>query len=153
MDTAQWIALAVAASAILTGPFSTAIVAYVIYRIRRAEKVEDDARQDAIATKTDEVARRLKRSTASTNGKLDVIHALVNSSLTTSMRSEYDAVRREMAMMIEVIGLKKASGLEPSVEVLAEVEATKTKAAELSSRLTERDAQQSKVDAQIKEGK
>jgi len=126
-------------------------------------KTEEVAKQAAEAAKilseqqaktsarAEEVAELLSRNTTTTNNKLEVIHTLVNSNLTSSMQSEHDATRRELAMMLEVIELKKVAGLVPSIETLAEVEATKIKIAELSARLADRTAQQAKVEVQLKE--
>ena len=63
---------------------------------------------------------------------------LVNSSLTGAMQSEAEAVVRELAMMLEVVELKKSMGKEPTVEVLAAIDATRAKIAELQAKLADR---------------
>lgn len=132
-------------------------------RNRRKEKVEDYARQDAVATQAKEAARLLvERQDAAAskaaeaaqllatntakvaetaeraNDKLDVIHTLVNSNMTTALQSEYDAIVREAAMMQEVIELKIAAGSQPTIKTLASLTATKAKIIELGTALADR---------------
>lgn len=153
---------------VVVSPFISAwVMAYLTGRNRREEKVQDYIRQDAVAAqaaeaarllsaatakasvRAEEVASELRRNTTVTNDKLDVIHTLVNSNLTASMQSEYDATKRELAMMLEVIALKKAAGLEPSIDALAAVDATKVRIGELNSKLMDRAAQQQVVEKQL----
>jgi hypothetical protein len=54
------------------------------------------------------------------------------------MQSESDAVSRELAMMLEVVELKRVAGKEPTQEVLAAIDATKAKIAELHAKLADR---------------
>jgi len=159
VDATVWAALVVAMSAVLTGPFATGVVAYVTYRIRSREKSEDNARQDILALRTTEVARLLKENTHSTNSKLDeldrtskIIHTLVNSTLTKSMTSEYDATKRMYAMMLELIEIKQIQGLEPTTDSLVVVEATKIRLAELSIQLADRSKDQIMVDEAVRAG-
>jgi hypothetical protein len=77
--------------------------------------------------------------------KLDVIHTLVNSTLTHAMQSEYEAVQRELAVMRELMELKRAAGQEPSAAVLASIDAAETKVNELSGALDDRARAQAKV--------
>jgi cell division septation protein DedD len=86
----------------------------------------------------DEVAARLDHSDKEINTKLDTIHTLVNSNMTAAMQSEFDATVRELAMMLEVIELKKSGGLDPSVDAKAAVEITQLKIAELKAQLEDR---------------
>lgn len=131
--------------------------------LRRVEKREDYARQDAV-TERAESATRLAAQAAEAvkaqaakaaelliasdeknaaradvmSGKLDVIHTLVNSNMTAAMTSEYEAIRREYAMMLEVIDLKKVAGHEPTLQTLATLKATEAKIAELAATLDDR---------------
>lgn len=66
------------------------------------------------------------------------IHALVNSNLTASMRSELEATVRDVASMREVIALRRAAGHEPSQEAIAAVEATDNRIYELRASLTDK---------------
>jgi hypothetical protein len=77
-----------------------------------------------------------------TNGKLDVIHTLVNSNMTTAMENELVSAERELAMMQEVIELKRTLlRQEPTIEALAAIEASKSKIAELVAALRDRAGQ------------
>lgn len=111
--------LAVFAS--ITAPL---ILAQRTAAMHREDRLADWARQDALAAKT--------------NGKLDVIHVLVNSNMTAAMQAELDAIKREIVMMREVAALNLAAGREPTVEALAAIEATQVKIAELESQLADR---------------
>ncbi len=169
-----WLALIVAVPAFLAPIIATWITARINREIRdqswaredivaakaalvaeqaaKAAKLLADA-QKAAAAKAAEAAElllaaneRVANTTAVTNGKLDVIHLLVNSNMTAAMQSEHDAVVRELAMMREVIGLKHAAGHEPSIEALAAIEATEAKITELKIVLSERLNAAAKVD-------
>lgn len=147
-----WLALIVAVPAML----SPLLLSLLTNRNRRLEKQEDYARQDEVARqaseaaskaaeKTEDVARQLRftnqqvaDNAKTTIGKLDVIHALVNSNMTSAMQSEFDATTRELALMREVVELKKVAGHGPTVEVLAAIETTTRKISELHAALADR---------------
>jgi hypothetical protein len=116
----------VGAVAVFTAITAPMILAYRTEKLHTEDREADWARQDAIA--------------AATNGKLDIIHTLVNSNMTAAMQAELDAIRRELAMMREVVALNLAAGREPTVETLAAIEATEAKITKLSSQLAEREA-------------
>jgi hypothetical protein len=88
---------------------------------------------------------RVATSQLETNGRLDVIHGLVNSTLSAAMQSEFDATKRELAMMREVMALKQSAGLEPTEETIAAIIATETRLAELDQTLIDRKATQDKI--------
>jgi hypothetical protein len=166
IDSGVEIALIVAVSSVI----SPLVLSILNNRSRRAEKLEDYARQDAVAAKAEEAAKLLlerQKVTASeaatvarklldandrvadaakvavetaqvTNTKLDLIHTLVNSNMTTAMKSEFDAVVRELAMMREVVILNKAAGREPSLDTLAAIKSTEGKITELRAVLSDR---------------
>ena len=142
---------------------STAVQLVLTSRNTRKEKAQDYARQDevarqaaeaarllsdrqdAAALKAEEAARLLAVNTANvaetareSKKTLDTIHGLVNSNLTASKQAEFAATVREAAMMQEVIDLKRASGVEPSIETLATLEATRTKIGEMKAELADR---------------
>jgi hypothetical protein len=120
----------------------------------KAEKAAADLAksQKRIADKAEEAAtlllannERVAQTQAETNGKLDVIHTLVNSNMTAAMQSEFDAVSRELAMMREVAALKQAAGQEPSAETTAAIGATEAKLHELDAALADRAQAQARV--------
>jgi len=139
-------------------------------RIHHEDREADWARQDQVAAKAEKAAadlaksqkmiadkaaeaaelllannERVARTQQETNGKLDVIHTLVNSNMTAAMQSEFDAVARELAMMREVAALKQAAGQEPSPETLAAISATEAKLHELDAALADRAKAQARV--------
>ncbi len=147
-----WLTFLVAMSTVV----SPVILSWLTNRNRAAEREADYRRQDevaeraarvadAVAKRAAETARmllaaneRVTSSTNSTNQKLDVIHTLVNSNMTAALQSELDATTRELAMIREVMALKKANGLEPSPEAMAMANATEKKISELTINITDR---------------
>jgi hypothetical protein len=155
VDPTVQVALIVAVFGFI-GPVVTAAVTYMVHR---AEKRQDYARQDAVAAKAAEAARKADTVAASllasnkrvaetaktaadglvvTNNKLDMIHTLVNSQMTAAMDAELRATQRELAMMREVISLKAAAGHEPSAKSLNEIISTENKVKELRAKLADR---------------
>lgn len=142
---AVWLAMIVAASS----TFGPVVVASVTARIKsrenqqnqenaRNERAENYARQDLVAKRLQEATEKAASKVEETNNKLDIIHTLVNSNLTAAMQSEHDAMVRELAMIYEVIDLKKKAGHKPTVEALAAVKATETRLAELHGQIADR---------------
>lgn len=102
-------------------------------------------RQDEVAARAEQVAQRLlasneraARSATATNQKLDVIHGLVNSNLTSAMQAELDATIRVLLLMREVVALKRAAGQEPSPEAIGAIKATEAKIEELTVVISDR---------------
>jgi hypothetical protein len=85
------------------------------------------------------------RVAESTNSRLDIIHALVNSGLTSVMKSELAAVERELELLREVTELHRANGREPSAETLASIKATEKKIDELTQVIRDRDAAEQEI--------
>lgn len=162
MSDTIWLALIVAVPAMA----SPLLMAWLTNRHAAAKEERDHARQDAVAAEaatvaklllerqaevsaaTAEAAHLLKVNTkavaetaAETHNQLKVIHTLVNSTLTAAIKAQYDATMRELAMMREVIDLKRKSGHEPSEDALAAVKATEATIAELRTILADRLAQ------------
>lgn len=142
--------------------------------IRKQEKQEDWARQDEVARRAAEVADQLlekQKETAAktaeaaalliennevvaktariTNTKLDVIHTLVNSNVTTVLQSELDAKRGHLMVLKEVIALRVELGQEPDPQAAGELAALEKKVKELAANLQERLEQTKVADAQI----
>jgi EAL domain-containing protein (putative c-di-GMP-specific phosphodiesterase class I) len=72
------------------------------------------------------------------DGKLDVIHTLVNSEKTLALQDKLDGLVRELVLLRMVVALHRADGAEPSTEALAEIANTETKIVELKRLLAER---------------
>lgn len=116
-STIIFAALIVASSSTI----STLFLAVHNTREGRAKRLEEYARQNALADKAAQqvqalietnvlITKRADETAIVLEGKLDVIHTLVNSSMTAVKQSEYDAVGRELALMREVMILKAAAG-------------------------------------------
>lgn len=156
LDPNVLIALIVACSAMVSGVIGPLVLAGITGRHQRIEKQSDYARQDIVAAraeaantillrKQDEVAKQLVESNIrrdvsakETITKLDTIHGLVNSNLTTALQSQYEAKISELALMREVIDLKEVAGRKPSIETLAAADAIEAKIKELRATLVDR---------------
>jgi hypothetical protein len=140
----------IVAFGVVVGPL---LLAYLTGRQRRTEKIEDYKRQDAVAAQAAEAARLLLASNRQaaavaqmTNTKLDVIHTLVNSTLTAAIEAQLDATVQQLAMMRQVVALAGNGEMGPSDESLAAVE---SKIAELRVSLSDRMEQTRVAEAQM----
>lgn len=163
---AVWIAL-IAAAATTVSVVSPLLMAVYLNRARRKEKEQDWkrqdlvaanllTRQDSIAAQTAEAARllvasdlKLAATAKITLEKLDVIHTLVNSTMTAALQDGLDATVRQLSLLREVVELKRAAGKEPLEESVAEITATQAKIAELRAHLNDRVVQQGVIDREI----
>lgn len=68
------------------------------------------ASSEAVTAKLSEVAEAAQRVAAVADEKLNVIHTLVNSTLTTALRNELDALVGQLVVMQELADLKHAQG-------------------------------------------
>jgi hypothetical protein len=156
---AVWLALIVAGGALLTSVLNG-------WQIRRG-KAQDYARQDAVAAQAqkaaqlleqrqdaaeaatakaakdlrasnEQVARRVIEAAAITNGKLEQIHELVNSTLTSQMEEAYAALTQQLVLMREVVALHTTAGRVPSRQALDAIENIERKVTELGSKLSDR---------------
>jgi len=168
VDEASIISLiAVACVAIFSSITAPLILARRTERMHREDQLADYKRQDEVAKEAketaiamavqqdviirqqkdatgaarvrDEAARRLAATTAkSVDDKLDVLHGLANSTLSAALESELGALETSLAMMNEVIDLKKAAGIEPTREAVIAIQSTEAKIAELRATLADR---------------
>ena len=168
MDEASVISLiAVAVVAIFSSITAPLILAHRTERMHREDQLADYQRQDevakeaketafAMAAQQDVIIRQQKDATEaarvrdghaeklaaavakSVDDKLDVLHGLANSTLSAAIESELGALETSLAMMNEVIDLKKAAGIEPTREAIIAMQATEAKIAELRATLADR---------------
>ncbi len=100
-------------TALLISIIAPSILAFIQNYFRKKEKQLDWKREDDVAEKAREAAKlllaaneRVARNAEITNGKLDVIHTLVNSQMTSAMESELTACIAQEALMMEIIDIK-----------------------------------------------
>lgn len=129
----QGIALVIAALGAVISPL---LMSWLSNRHRREEKLEDYARQDEVARKADvatgkvaEAARLLLESNARvakraevTDGKLDQIHVLVNSTLSAAKVSELNAFIALLALMQDPASFDPDQ-IEPTQKKIVELKA------------------------------
>lgn len=113
------------------------------------------AQRESIA-RTDEVAEHVAASQSATEAKLEanaakleVIHKLVNSTLTAALLASLDASRGELVAVLKMADLQRAHGSGPSEDELASILALRRKVGELSAEMQEREAQTLAADTQI----
>ena len=82
--------------------------------------------------------RKLRKAAVATDKKLDVIHTLVNSTLTASIEAELAATRRALTAMTEVVQLRQDAGHEPSPETMAAIDAARVKIEHLEQTVADR---------------
>ena len=121
-------------------------------RVHRADQLTEYQRQDQVAKLAAETSAALlaqqrdmaeaaAERAAGTDQRLDVIHGLVNSSLSAAFESALDALVTSLAMMHEVIDLKREAGHEPAPEAVIALRDTEARIAELRITLADREQQ------------
>lgn len=114
------------------------------------------AKQEETAAKAAEAAKLLLQNNALvaemaevTNTRLDVIHTLVNSNMTSALQGELDSNRATLALLRELIALHKTQGNEPNEATLAEEATLEANVQRLAANLRDRLEQTKVADAQI----
>jgi hypothetical protein len=138
--------IALVGFAVATVPSLSAVaMTYVTWRLKRADRIEDYKRQDAIAKQVREAASLLITSNehvsaqnSETQGRLKEIHTLVNSNLTNEMRERLIAVSAQVALTKEVQRLNAANGLVVDPDSVAALLNLENIVASLSRALDER---------------
>jgi hypothetical protein len=110
-----------------------------------AQKAAKEA-QEADWEREDEVADRLKASVQETNGKLDIIHTLVNSNMTAAME---DALGSKVALLV---ALRRMAGDIPTSDEQDLINTTESEIAERRAELHDRRQQADIELAQEKAG-
>lgn len=176
--SAVWIAITVAVIgpfllAWLQGRQRTADM-HAEAQLRREERAEDYARQDLVAERltrrNDEVAAKAQQvaiqtqtaaqlllqnnekvaaATKAANTKLDVIHTLVNSNMTSALQGQLDAHKAQLVTLRELIALRVTMGQSPDDETSAALLALETRVGALAANLRDRIEQTKIADAQI----
>ena len=137
---------------VLTGFFAIISPVLVIWASGRRDSTarrEDWARQDNVAAKAAVAAQLLVDSNKKvavvaaelgkeTIGKLDQIHTLVNSQMTAAMTDALDADQRTLAMMRELVDVKRKIGEEPTQQSLDAISAVEAKISERRAMLEDR---------------
>ena len=106
----------------------------------RQNAAEEKAAEAAtlLLAANERVAKQSADAAEVTNGKLNQIHELVNSSLTAQMEEAYAALTQQLVLMREVIALHTAAGRQPSQDALNAIGIIERKVAELGATLSDR---------------
>lgn len=94
-------------------------------------------------------SRDNSRKLVAQEAKLDVIHTLVNSTLTAAKQSELDGARRELVMMLELTAMQERDGTPASPDRLAGIGALRRRIDDLTSTMADRAEQTRAADIQI----
>lgn len=140
------------AVALIVSVIAPIITGLITSWVHRSEKKQDWQRQDAVAKQAREAAalllinnNRVAAAAEAATEKLDVIHTLVNSNLTTSLRSELNATKLTLQTLKEIMELRKVQGTEPSEEVLRIIQETQTKVNSLQRSLSDRESTEEEI--------
>jgi hypothetical protein len=96
---------------------------------------------------------RLRRQGAATNEKLDVIHTLVNSTLTASVESDLAATRQSLDLMLQLVAAQREHGEPTAPETLAAIAGARVKLDGLVQQVADRlRTAQAVIDASAKRG-
>ncbi len=129
-------------SLIITAIISPVAVGGLQYFVRRAEIRHQEKREDVIANRVNQVAVDARISALTANTKLDTIHGLVNSQLSSALQSEHDALVGQLALMRELVAIRRGEGTGPSTETIATMDIISRRIAELVAVLADREARQ-----------
>ncbi len=147
--------------AITVSLISPLILSFLTNRSRIKEKELDwkreDKKENEKALKAQEVADRLFASneavaanTKVTNGKLDVIHTLVNSNMTAAMKAELEATIEKLILMKQIVARDKADKITVLPEAILAIRNVESKITELQATLADRLKQTDIADKQIR---
>lgn len=154
------IALTVAGIGLVGAIVSPLAALTLAKRHREIERLEDQERQDQVAEKaaevqtlllkttaasiarTDEVARLAAENVSDTNAQLRRIHKQVNSNLTEEKRDRLVVLEAHLTLMLELVAVKKAAGLQPSTETIEKIDTLRANISALQMTIAERTAQQ-----------
>lgn len=130
---------------------SAFLMAYMTNKQRRAEIIDDRGHDDVIAEIAAQqmhrlidtnvrIADRTSEAADRLEGKLNVIHTLVNSGLTEAKQSELDAVTHELDALKKIAALNNRLGRPADASTSAAIAETERRHAELEKELVIRRA-------------
>lgn len=135
----------------LSSAGSAYIITSMTNKQRRREMAQEEAHRERIAglasqqtnlliSTNEAISSRTAADAVTIEGKLDVIHGLVNSGLTAAKQSEFEALNRELATMHELADMQRASGRAIKEATAHAIEVTEQRRAELEAELEVRRA-------------
>lgn len=113
----------------------------------KAEEVKEAAKEAKSAAEA--VRTTLRETTSGTNSKLDVIHSLSNSALTSSMKNQLASAMREVVILHEMQDLREVQNLKPSSAAKLAIEVATAHILELQKTIQERESQQRIIDEKL----
>ena len=96
-------------------------------------------------------SKRLDANQAATTARLNVIHTLVNSTLTAALQAQLDSTRRELTLLAELADVQCDAGRPISADRLTSIGLLRRHITELESAMAERVLQARNADIQIQD--
>jgi hypothetical protein len=143
----------VAAIVAVSSTCAPLFLAYLTAQQRRKERKEDFERQDRVAARAAEVAKRLLERDEHEH-ELSETPPGTNGYVSAAMRSEIDTLERAIALAEENLQLRVAAGHGPSPEAIRAIRYQKDRLALLEMRLADRERpqeEQEKIDENMLE--
>lgn len=122
-------------------------------RMAIAKEERDNARQDEVQRKADAATRATLARLRTVEDTTTITHALVNSDKTASMKARLDGARVNLALMREVLSLKKAQGHAPTDESLIAIADLEQQIQTLHTDIEERLSQQKAAEEAVANNK
>jgi inorganic triphosphatase YgiF len=117
----------------------TAAQAAADARVIQVQQSEQHAAQVEAARLLVIANTAIAQAVQDTSSKLEVVHKLVNSNMSAALQAKLDALETSLAMMREVIDLKRAAGREPTPEALAAIQSTESKIRDTRGMIAQRE--------------
>jgi len=93
--------------------------------------------------------RRIDANQRATTNQLNVIHTLVNSTLTAAMQGQLDASRRELIMLLEMTDMQRVTGQPVSEDRKAAIGALRRTVDSMTTSMADREQQTRVANIQI----
>jgi len=124
--------------ALIVSIIAPSLLSYLNGRQRKADKLENWAREDQVAARVLEVADRAAKAQAENAGVLKDIHVLVNSDMTAARTAELTTTR------LLILALRRI--VDPDIETEEAIITAEARATELEAILADRLVAQRKVE-------
>lgn len=129
----------VAAIVAVSSTCAPLFLAYLTAQQRRKERREDFERQDKVAQRAAIVAKNLMDFNRSIVSAADDVGMNLDGQMRESLRSEIEAIERQLALAQEVLQLRIEAGNEPSDDSLRAIRFTKDRLEMLKAQLAARE--------------
>lgn len=120
LDRDVAIALITAMSVLVPAVLAGAIVPLLQQRARRQDKLDEWARQDELARRSNNIAKVAVAQNKQIIAKQDEIHAMVNSDKTSALIRERDGLLTQLALLTEIGDLRDDPRAQQVIDITRE---------------------------------